>query len=146
MFSEAERTYVSSARVGRLATADMQGRPAVIPICFALADDDRVVSAIDEKPKTAGPRELRRIRDIRANPSVALVVDHYHEDWEQLGWVQVRGSAAILDPGEAGHRAGVDALTIKYDQYATHDLGSRPMIEITPGSVRSWGSLSQPDP
>jgi PPOX class probable F420-dependent enzyme len=142
MFSETEWAYVSRARVGRLATADARGRPTVVPVCFAMASDDRIVSAIDEKPKSASPNDLRRVRDIRATSSVALVVDHYHEDWDRLGWVQIRGSAVILEPGEHGHSAGVDALTAKYDQYATHDLVSRPVIEISPGSVRSWGSLT----
>ena len=142
MFSEAEQAYVSSARVGRLATADARGRPAVVPVCFALTEDDRIVSAIDEKPQSASPDDLRRVRDIRATPAVALVVDHYHEDWDRLGWVQIRGTAVILEPGAHGHRDAKDALTAKYDQYATHDLDSRPVIEISPGSVRSWGSLT----
>jgi len=143
MFSTAERAYVTNARIARLATVSTRGRPTLVPVCFALEGDDRVVSAIDEKPKAAQPRDLRRVRDIRANQSVALLVDHYREDWDRLGWVQIRGRALILEPDDTGHRAGVDALTEKYHQYATHDLDSRPLIEITPGSVRSWGTLSR---
>jgi len=56
---------------------------------------------------------------------VALVVDHYAEDWTELGWVQIRGTARLLEPGEEGHSDGVAALRAKYDQYADHDLKSK---------------------
>ncbi|MFC4407250.1 pyridoxamine 5'-phosphate oxidase family protein [Haloarchaeobius iranensis] len=82
--SEAERRYLCEARVGRLATADDDGRPNVLPVCFAL-DDGAIVSAVDEKPKATAPGTLRRVRDVRANPTVALVVDHYTPDWTDLG-------------------------------------------------------------
>jgi PPOX class probable F420-dependent enzyme len=100
VFDEETRRYLASARVGRLATADGEGRPHVVPVCFALVGD-ALVTAVDEKPKSAPPDRLRRVRDVTANPRVALVVDHYTEDWSRLGWVQVRGTAAVLDPGDA---------------------------------------------
>jgi hypothetical protein len=31
-----------------------------------------------------------------ANPHVAVIIDHYAEDWIQLAWVQVRGKAEIV--------------------------------------------------
>lgn len=144
MFDQLEREYVASARVGRLATADGDGRPHAVPVCFALREG-RIVTPIDEKPKEAPPGALRRLRDIAKNPRVALVVDHYTEDWADLGWVQVRGTATRLDPGAAGHARGIAVLREKYDQYADHDLEERPVIEINPGSVRSWGRLSRPE-
>lgn len=140
MFEDRERRYVEGARVGRLATADAEGRPHVVPVCFAL-DGEHVVTAVDEKPKRVGPDALRRSRDVEENPRVALVVDHYAEDWSQLGWVQVRGTATLLDPGQEAHTAAVAALRAKYDQYADHALDERPVIRISPGSVRSWGQL-----
>jgi PPOX class probable F420-dependent enzyme len=144
MFSARERRYVETARVGRLATADAEGRPNAVPVCFAL-DGDRVVTAIDEKPKTVGPDALRRVRDVRANPAVALVVDHYVEDWSALGWVQIRGTAAYLAPDDDGHTAACAALRAKYDQYADHALDERPAIRIDPGRVLSWGDLERPE-
>lgn len=150
MFSAAERAALAASRVGRLATADAEGRPHVVPVCYALARWDggpvRLVTPIDEKPKTAGPAELRRIRDIRANPRVAVVIDEYDEDWDRLWWVQVRGTAVVLDPGAVGHDEAVAALRDRYDQYAAHDLESRPVIAIAPGSVRSWGEVETARP
>lgn len=136
----AETQYVRSARVGRLATADGRERPHAVPVCFALVDD-RIVVALDEKPKEAKPTDLRRVRDIEANPHVALVVDHYTEEWDDLGWVQVRGQASLLDPGEKGHAEAAAALRSKYTQYYEHDLESRPLVRIVPGHAVSWGTL-----
>jgi PPOX class probable F420-dependent enzyme len=144
MFQEQERRYVETAAVGRLATADAEGRPHAVPVCFALVDG-HVVTPIDEKPQRVAPDALRRSRDITENPSVALVVDHYTDDWDRLGWVQVRGTASHCRPGDPAHAPGVTALRRKYDQYAAHDLEARPLIRIAPGSVRSWGCLERPD-
>lgn len=143
-WSEAERAYIEYAPVGRLATADEDGRPHAVPICFALLDET-IVTPIDEKPKDRGTRELRRLQNIRANPRVTLVVDHYTEEWADLGWVQIRGTATVLEPDADGHRKAVTALRGKYDQYESHALEDRPVIRIDPGQVVSWGRLSRPE-
>lgn len=149
MLDDLERRYLAAARVGRLATADAAGRPHVVPVCFALVDDD-LVTPIDEKPKDVTPDRLRRVRDINQNPRVAVVVDHYTEDWTRLGWVQVRGTASQCNPDDVGHAPAVAALEEKYEQYAEHALDTRPIIRITPVTVRSWGRLRDathaPDP
>lgn len=141
---DAERRFLERARRGFLATADGEGRPAAVPVCFAL-DGDVIVTPLDEKPKDAGPRALRRVRDVEANPRVALVVDSYDEDWSELAWVQVRGMATLDDPGDEGHgdvsashEAAVVALRAKYEQYADHALEERPLLRIAPGHVVSW--------
>ena len=112
--------------------------------------DGNLVTPIDEKPKQVSPEALRRSRDVAENPHVAVVFDHYSEDWSRLGWVQVRGTATLVKPGEQGeqgeqgedrHGTGFGALRRKYDQYADHDLERRPLIWIETGSVRSWGAL-----
>lgn len=144
MFENQEREYLECGRVGRLATADGAGRPHVVPVCYALVDDI-VVTPIDEKPKRADPDKLRRSLDLEENPRIALVVDHYTEDWSQLGWLQLRGTASCRSPGDEGHSAGVAALVEKYNQYADHDLDARPLIRIAPGSIRSWGQIERPE-
>lgn len=142
MFQDRERRFVEGARVGRLATADAEGRPHVVPVCFALVDD-RLVTPIDEKPQAASESGLRRSRDVEENPRVALVVDRYSEDWSRLGWVQVRGTATHLAPDEPSHPSAVRALREKYDQYADHALEERPIVRISPGGVLSWGRLER---
>ncbi len=138
--SDRERAYLQRARVARLATADGRSRPQVVPVCFALVGE-HVVTAVDEKPADAD-EELRRVRDVESNPFVSLVVDHYLEDWDRLGWVQIRGRATVVEPGVDGHRSAIEALRGKYEQYETHALEERPLIRIDPGHAISWGELS----
>ena len=143
MFNSTQRTYLETARVGRLATADGDGRPHAVPVCFALCEE-RIVSPIDEKPKDNAPSSVQRIRNIEGNPYVALVVDHYSEEWSQLGWLLLRGQASGLDPGHDDHPTAVATLRGKYEQYADHALEDRPIVQIAPGSVQTWGTLERP--
>jgi len=51
---EARRRF-AAARVARLATVDASGRPHQVPVVFAhhaLDGTDRLVTAVDHKPKT----------------------------------------------------------------------------------------------
>ena len=95
---------LSSARRAVLATIREDGSPRLVPITYAVAHDgDAMVlySALDEKPKTVGNvRDLERVRDILARPRVAVVVDHWSEDWTELAWVRLDGTASLLDPAD----------------------------------------------
>ena len=86
--TESQARFLTEARVARLATADANGRPHAIPVCFAYADlgygGENIYIVLDQKPKTAELTRLRRVRNILANPQAALVVDHYDEDWRSL--------------------------------------------------------------
>jgi PPOX class probable F420-dependent enzyme len=124
--------------VGHLATADRTGAPHVIPVCFVF-DGRTVYSAIDEKPKRASPRRLRRVRNIVANPRVALVVDEYDEDWRRLRYVLVRGTARILERG-AEHARAIVLLRRKYPQYRLMRLEDRPLLRITPRRFVAWAA------
>jgi len=109
---------------------------------FALLDGD-ILTPVDEKPQDVPPTELRWVRNIQANPRVALVVDHYAEDWSRLGWLQVRGTATLQSLADySDHPPAVAALRAKYDQYGTHALEERSLVRVEPGAVRSWGSLA----
>ena len=132
---------LSSARVGHLATADAEGTPHVIPVCFAT--DGRVIySVLDQKPKRASLTRLRRIKNILANPQATLVVDHYEEDWSRLWYLLVMGRAELLLEGEE-HTAAVGILRGKYQQYQAMDIDRNPVIKITPSRVVSWGSNNE---
>jgi PPOX class probable F420-dependent enzyme len=137
--------YLAAAPLARLATVAPDGQPHVVPICFAV-QDGAVVTPIDEKPQSVATSRLRRVRNIEANPQVALVVDHYADDWDALGWVQLRGTATLRDPADDTHAVGVAALREKYSQYETHALDDRPLVRITPETVRSWGRLEHATP
>ncbi len=127
--------FIDGQRVARLATADAQGRPHLVPICFAL-DGSTVYSAIDEKPKRDGT--LRRLANITANPRVQLLFDVYDDtDWSRLRYVQLRGLARIIESGEEHGRA-IALLRARYAQYASMALESRPVIAIDVERVVEW--------
>ena len=122
--------------MGRLATADRAGRPLVVPVCYVF-DGEHCFSAVDAKPKRT--RELRRLQNIRENPAVSLVVDHYDEDWTALRWVIVEGTAEILTEGAEFSRA-VDRLLAKYAQYRAMGLDreSGALVKVTPARILTW--------
>ena len=134
MTEEEARERVASAPVARLATVDAAGRPRVQPCCFAL-DGDVVYSAVDAKPKRS--TRLARLDDIAANPAVALVVDHYEDDWSKLWWVRLSGLARLLDEGPERERA-VSLLVQKYPQYQE----SPPTGTVIAVEVERWASWS----
>ncbi len=113
MSPEEARRRFAAAKVARLATADAKGQPHVVPIVYAL-EDDRVYSAVDAKPKRT--TELRRLANVRENPAVALLADHYEDDWDALWWVRADGSGRVLDPGCAEARRAVALLSARYPQ------------------------------
>ena len=124
------------ARVGRLATADAAGRPLVVPVCYVF-DGTRIYSAVDAKPKRT--RELRRLKNIAANPQVSLVVDVWDEEWSRLCWVIVEGRAQVIERGEEFTRA-IDLLTLKYPQYRTLalDRTQGALVALSPDHVLAW--------
>ena len=137
MFSADQVRFTESQRVAHLATADANGRPHVVPVCFAYLNR-HIYIAIDEKPKRS--LRLKRLRNIEENPRVALVLDRYDEDWSRLAWVLVQGTAAVLDRGPEHGRA-LTALREKYPQYLEMALEGRPVISVTAERVSSWGEL-----
>jgi PPOX class probable F420-dependent enzyme len=130
--------FIRSARVAHLATADAHGRPHVIPICFVFDGKD-FYSPIDEKPKRTAPQKLKRIRNIRENSNVSLVIDRYDEDWKQLAYVLVVAKAKVILPG-ARHTRAVARLRRKYPQYRRMRIDRLPMILIKPNRYQFWGA------
>lgn len=128
-----------SARIAHLATTDAKRRPHVIPICFVF-DGKCFYSAIDEKPKRSAPAKLKRLRNIQENPSIALVIDRYAENWKKLAYVLVFGKARVLASGKAHGRA-VQLLRRKYPQYRTMSLERLPMIVLRAERFVEWGDL-----
>jgi PPOX class probable F420-dependent enzyme len=134
--------FIDSHRVAHLATADASGEPLIVPICFAF-DGACFFTAIDEKPKAVSASTLRRVQNIRANSRVALLMDDYSEDWNQLAYLLIKGTARIIDPsGEADveHAAGVTLLRARYTQYRSMAIERNPLIRIEPRRVKFWSA------
>lgn len=132
------RARFSNARVARMATADPGGRPHVVPVVFAL-DDDLLYSAVDAKPKRT--TDLKRLRNLAANPRVALLADHYEEDWTRLWWARADGTASLHERGETEHNRAVELLAARYEQYGD-DLPEGRAIVV---AVERWSGWACSD-
>jgi PPOX class probable F420-dependent enzyme len=129
------RRRVQEARVGHLATVTTGGLPHVVPCCFILSRG-ALYSAVDAKPKSTVA--LRRLENLRANPSVSLLADHYVEDWSALWWIRVDGIARIIGPG-AEHNRALSELAAKYEQYR-REPPPGPVIAVDISAWRAWQS------
>lgn len=137
VLSDSVRAFLDASRVGRLATADRQAHPHVVPLCYA-RDQDCLYFIVDEKPKAPG-KTLKRLRNIAENPAVALVVDRYDEDWTRLEYALVRGRAEIVRDAREFARA-LGLLRRRYEQYKKMRLepGRNALVRIVPASVHHW--------
>ena len=140
MPSDKERTFLLDQRVGRLATADGNGAPHVLPVGYALGANTLYIT-IDDKPKRTSGRKLKRLQNIIENPRAAVVVDRYDEDWSRLGWVMLRGRAEILDGGDE-HDDAQALLRVRYPQLAGMQIAAYPVIALRIERVTSWGDIS----
>lgn len=133
MDEDEARRRLAAAPVARLATVTSGGRPHVVPCCFVLAGDV-IWSAVDAKPKST--LALRRIANLRANPAVAVLVDHYDEDWSELWWVRLDGDGRVVETGPERDRA-IERLTAKYPQYRRSPPPG-PVVAVDVTAWRSW--------
>jgi PPOX class probable F420-dependent enzyme len=130
-------TFAAEGRVARLATVDAAGYPHVVPVCYA-TNGRAYYSPLDAKPKKRPLARLKRVRNIQANPRVALLIDHYEEDWTRLRFVMVQGRAELLDGGAEWETART-LLETKYPQYRKLPLPpDGPVIKIVPDHVVRW--------
>ena len=111
----------------------------MIPICFVY-DGENFYSPIDEKPKRTVPQKLKRVKNIRENAQVAVVIDTYNEDWRKLAYILVSGKARVLLSG-ANHRKAVKLLRRKYSQYRKMRIDRLPMILIRPTRMTNWSAM-----
>ena len=116
-FSEAERAYLRSQRLGRLATVDPQGQPQANPVGFFPQDDGTILVGGHQMGRS------KKWRNLQKNPKVALVVDDVVSlrPWKVRG-IDIRGEAELL--------------------VGPHGLGahfSEEVIRIHPRRIHSWG-------
>ncbi|HET6858268.1 MAG TPA: PPOX class F420-dependent oxidoreductase, partial [Streptomyces sp.] len=116
-FSETERAYLKTQRLGRRATVDAKGQPQANPVGFFPQDDGTILVGGFALGTT------KKWRNLQSNPKVALVVDDIvsFQPWAVRG-VDIRGEAELLT--------------------GPHELGphfSEEIIRIHPNKIHSWG-------
>ena len=156
MSPDEQRAMVAGARVARLATLRPDGTARLVPITFVLLDG-LVCSAVDDvKPKRSP--HLARLDDVRRDPRAAVLVDRYSDDWAQLWWVRIDGTATVHEPGahetsaqrerngaEGAHETSAvaerarAALAEKYVPYAAMPPQG-PVLVLTPTRWTGWSA------
>lgn len=136
-------TYVGSledrARVARLATVDPENKPHVVPVVFVF-DDTYYYIPLDEKIKRYKAEDLTRVKNIKQNPNVSLLIDEYHEDWNKLHFVIIHGIASLVfKEGQDNSllKKAHNLLCKKYPQYQTLGMGES-CIKIRPEKTFRW--------
>src|SRR5918911_4555273 len=138
------KSIIHKARVARLATVDLECMPHLVPVVFAFDNDrDFYFIPIDEKTKRSRPENLKRVRNIKENPNVALLIDEYNENWTKLYFIMIQGKASIIG-GKKLEQNEVPLLEQarkllrrKYHQYQKISVGEY-LIMIMPQKVIVW--------
>jgi PPOX class probable F420-dependent enzyme len=121
-----------------MATVTEAGRPHIVPITFAV-DGNYIYTAVDAKPKNeTAVRGLQRLRNIRAEPRVAVLADHYADDWTSLWWVRADGRASIATEPHLVARP-ITLLIERYPQYRDVTLPG-PVIAIRVERWSGWAA------
>jgi PPOX class probable F420-dependent enzyme len=133
MESSEARKRLAESKIARLATVDEGGRPHIVALVFVI-EEDIVYFAVDGKPKTT--RNLKRLQNIAANPAVAVLADHYEDDWNKLWWVRADGTARVVTDAVETKRA-IDLLADRYEQYR-HGRPAGPVVAIHIDRLTGW--------
>ena len=136
--SEDARRFLDRHTRGHLATADKDGAPHVVPLCYARIGE-YVYFVCDEKPKRRGPLGLKRLANLRENPRAALVVDDYDRDWTKLAYLLVQVDGEIVTDTEE-YGAALATLRARYEQYERMPLrqDTHPIVRLTPTNAHLW--------
>jgi PPOX class F420-dependent enzyme/OxyR family protein len=126
IFTPAEKVYLQSQRLGRLATVGPDGQPHVVPVGFHYNPD---LDTIDIGGHNFARR--KKFRDVQHNPRVALVVDDVPSvnPWIVRG-IEIRGEVEVLETGGMEIMPGFDP----------------EMFRIKPKRIISWGIEGEGSP
>jgi nitroimidazol reductase NimA-like FMN-containing flavoprotein (pyridoxamine 5'-phosphate oxidase superfamily) len=124
--------FIRGQRVARVATVGADGTPHNVAVC-TIAANGRIYFASE--------KAARKVRNISRNPHLALVFDHYSENWKRLRGAMIVGTGTIIDQGAAFHRARA-SLYRKYKSYARLapiEEGESVIVCVIPTRSFSWG-------
>jgi PPOX class probable F420-dependent enzyme len=140
------KAIIDKARVARLATVDSECMPHLVPVVFAF-DGEHYYIPIDKKTKQdpSKPERLKRVKNIQANPNVALLIDEYNENWSKLYFVMIQGRASLISnaKGEQQNELSLllakahKLLSEKYHHYQNIGIGEY-VIMIYPRKIITW--------
>jgi nitroimidazol reductase NimA-like FMN-containing flavoprotein (pyridoxamine 5'-phosphate oxidase superfamily) len=121
-----EIKFLKAHELCRLATASREGKPHVVPVIYAVDKGD-IIIAVDYKTK--------KLKNLMANPKVALVVDEYRPN----RGLMIEGDCEILERG----REYLRLLQILFDSFVFYRKnpwgeGESPILKIKPTKAVMW--------
>ena len=122
-----ELLFLKANELCRLATVSADCIPQVTPVIYAM-DGESIVVATDYGTK--------KLKNLRANPKVSLVVDKYHPN----KGVVIQGDCVIYEQGKE-YLHLLKILFSKFEYYRKNPWkeGEAPILQIIPEKVKSWG-------
>ncbi len=131
MLKEKEERLLREERVARLATLQKDGRIHLIPVCYTYNGRNILVgTSLDSK----------KVKNLRRNSNITLLIDRYGEDWSKLKGVMIQGRAEVIEGGGEFEEAK-RLLYKKYPQYeeqAPIKEGESAIIKIALEKIVSW--------
>ena len=133
--SEGARRLAAAADHGILGTIGVDGRPDLVPACFAI-DGDLVGIPIDQvKPKAS--TRLQRERNLERDPRATFLVERWDaDDWAQLWWVRLALERSTEDAATTDRLE--ELLRSRYLQYADVPFVTILTFRIT--AVSGWSA------
>ena len=131
---DAVKEFVREARVWRIATVLPSGEPHAIPVCPVFDGDATVYVDIGRKYVSAA--------GVIANGNVAVLIDHYDNDWALLKGALLRCRAEVVE-GEERDRAW-DVIREKFPAYKTVGWEPRMTLALRVYDWRQWGIMEAP--
>ncbi len=122
VFTEDEIAYLDGQKLGRLATVTAAGEPHVVPVGYRYHPETETIEIGGYL--FAGSKKLR---DVRANPIAAFVVDDLEGAWKVRG-LEIRGRVEVV-------ASGGKAIKDDWDE---------EFIRIRPQRIVSWGLEGDP--
>lgn len=121
VFTGEEISYMRANKLGRLATADADRQPHVIPVTYFFNEDE---DTIDIGGLNFG--EGKKWRDLEENQKVAFLIDDVIGPPRRARAVEIRGEAEL-------HETGGEAINPRFPNFASQ------FIRIRPTRIVSWG-------
>lgn len=133
--SREEREFLESPHIARIGTVSNRGMPHVVPVCYAVHNDDIFIPVDVTLP--------RKKTNIEQESKICLAVDHYdNEDWSKLKGVVIQGEVEVIKGG----KEFLMARDLIYQRYPLFEKvvpikegKTHWIIKIKPTRIASWG-------
>lgn len=123
MFTAGEEEFLRSQWICRLATLSHEGWPHNVPVGYSFDGESFYISS---------DPEARKVRNIRSNPRVCLVVDVV----EGKKGVMIQGEATVIESGEEFEKAM--ELMERQRGWKRSRPGEQVVIKVKPARKTSW--------